>query len=222
MPSLWFVSAQPCMSSSWCLAVIFLCPGFETRWLFFSISKPCRSESSPFCFILLSGHEHTSALPDFLSVVSLTVPESKVWEEEFDLNSVRLCFQAKITLPTGELYPLEPVVSQPIYDNSEWKTSLPALEPQFFLGRRSGKLRHFSKPPSGSRGREAGWAPLMGSLIAWVNTVKSCDLMILYWVRHKQLETVCVHRRSLFLFGGKIFLFAWNDLQESFLNNSIL
>ncbi|KAF6739117.1 Transcription factor p65 [Oryzias melastigma] len=45
------------------------------------------------------------------------IPESKVWEEEFDLNSVRLCFQAKITLPTGELYPLEPVVSQPIYDN---------------------------------------------------------------------------------------------------------
>ncbi|XP_072315003.1 transcription factor p65 isoform X2 [Eucyclogobius newberryi] len=45
------------------------------------------------------------------------IPEAKVWEEEFDLNSVRLCFQASITLPTGDLYPLEPVVSQPIYDN---------------------------------------------------------------------------------------------------------
>ncbi|KAM9425952.1 transcription factor p65 [Pholidichthys leucotaenia] len=45
------------------------------------------------------------------------IPESKVWEEEFDLNSVRLCFQASITLPTGELFSLEPVVSQPIYDN---------------------------------------------------------------------------------------------------------
>ncbi|KAL4006365.1 netrin-G1 ligand [Sarotherodon galilaeus] len=45
------------------------------------------------------------------------IPEAKVWEEEFDLNSVRLCFQASITLSTGELYPLEPVVSQPIYDN---------------------------------------------------------------------------------------------------------
>ncbi|XP_026208515.1 transcription factor p65 isoform X2 [Anabas testudineus] len=45
------------------------------------------------------------------------IPEVKVWEEEFDLNSVRLCFQASITLPTGELIPLEPVVSQPIYDN---------------------------------------------------------------------------------------------------------
>lgn len=51
-----------------------------------------------------------------------TVPEAKVWEEEFDLNSVRLCFQASITLPTGETFPLEPVVSQPIYDNSEWTT----------------------------------------------------------------------------------------------------
>ncbi|XP_070710543.1 transcription factor p65 isoform X2 [Pempheris klunzingeri] len=46
-----------------------------------------------------------------------SIPEAKVWEEEFDLNSVRLCFQASITLPTGELFPLEPVVSQPIYDN---------------------------------------------------------------------------------------------------------
>ncbi|KAK7910171.1 hypothetical protein WMY93_014855 [Mugilogobius chulae] len=45
------------------------------------------------------------------------IPEAKVWEEEFDLNSVRLCFQASFTLPTGDLYPLEPVVSQPIYDN---------------------------------------------------------------------------------------------------------
>ncbi|XP_035639286.1 putative transcription factor p65 homolog isoform X1 [Oncorhynchus keta] len=45
------------------------------------------------------------------------IPEAKVWEEEFDLNAVRLCFQASITLPTGELHPLEPVVSQPIYDN---------------------------------------------------------------------------------------------------------
>ncbi|XP_068164034.1 LOW QUALITY PROTEIN: transcription factor p65 [Antennarius striatus] len=45
------------------------------------------------------------------------IPDGKVWEEEYDLNSVRLCFQASITLPTGELYPLEPVVSQPIYDN---------------------------------------------------------------------------------------------------------
>ncbi|GAA6221713.1 putative transcription factor p65 homolog [Lates japonicus] len=45
------------------------------------------------------------------------ISEAKVWEEEFDLNSVRLCFQASITLPTGELFPLEPVVSQPIYDN---------------------------------------------------------------------------------------------------------
>ncbi|XP_061665160.1 transcription factor p65 isoform X2 [Syngnathoides biaculeatus] len=45
------------------------------------------------------------------------IPEPKVWEEEFDLNSVRLCFQASITLPTGELFPLEPVVSQPIFDN---------------------------------------------------------------------------------------------------------
>lgn len=47
------------------------------------------------------------------------VPEAKVWEEEYDLNAVRLCFQATITLATGELYALEPVISQPIYDNSE-------------------------------------------------------------------------------------------------------
>ncbi|XP_035483132.1 transcription factor p65 isoform X2 [Scophthalmus maximus] len=45
------------------------------------------------------------------------IPDAKVWEEEFDLNSVRLCFQASITLPTGELFPLEPMVSQPIFDN---------------------------------------------------------------------------------------------------------
>ncbi|KAM6909500.1 transcription factor p65 [Xenentodon cancila] len=45
------------------------------------------------------------------------IPEPKVWEEEFDLNSVRLCFQASITLPAGDLFPLEPVVSLPIYDN---------------------------------------------------------------------------------------------------------
>lgn len=46
-----------------------------------------------------------------------------MWEEEFDLNSVRLCFQASITLPTGELFPMEPVVSQPIYDNRELATN---------------------------------------------------------------------------------------------------
>uniref|UniRef100_A0A4W5JPE2 V-rel avian reticuloendotheliosis viral oncogene homolog A n=1 Tax=Hucho hucho TaxID=62062 RepID=A0A4W5JPE2_9TELE len=44
------------------------------------------------------------------------IPEANMWEE-FDLNAVRLCFQASITLPTGELFALEPVVSQPIYDN---------------------------------------------------------------------------------------------------------
>lgn len=44
-------------------------------------------------------------------------PEAKMWEEEFDLNAVRLCVQASITLPTGELVGLEHVVSQPIYDN---------------------------------------------------------------------------------------------------------
>uniref|UniRef100_A0A3B5LHP6 V-rel avian reticuloendotheliosis viral oncogene homolog A n=1 Tax=Xiphophorus couchianus TaxID=32473 RepID=A0A3B5LHP6_9TELE len=46
-----------------------------------------------------------------------SIPEPKVWEEEFDLNSVRLCFQASITLPTGDMFPLPPVVSQPIFDN---------------------------------------------------------------------------------------------------------
>lgn len=55
--------------------------------------------------------------PRLLSRVA--VPEAKVWEEEYDLNAVRLCFQATITLPVGELYTLEPVTSQPIYDNSE-------------------------------------------------------------------------------------------------------
>ncbi|XP_033992261.1 transcription factor p65 isoform X1 [Trematomus bernacchii] len=45
------------------------------------------------------------------------IPDAKVWEEEFDLNAVRLCFQATITLPTGDLIPLKPVVSQPIFDN---------------------------------------------------------------------------------------------------------
>ncbi|XP_056431313.1 transcription factor p65 [Gadus chalcogrammus] len=45
------------------------------------------------------------------------IPEAKVWEEEFDLNAVRLCVQATVTLPTGETLSLEPVVSQPIYDN---------------------------------------------------------------------------------------------------------
>lgn len=45
------------------------------------------------------------------------IPAGKIWEEEYDLNAVRLCFQVSITLPSGELFPLEPVVSQPIYDN---------------------------------------------------------------------------------------------------------
>ncbi|XP_066506882.1 transcription factor p65 [Hoplias malabaricus] len=45
------------------------------------------------------------------------IPEAKVWEEEYDLNAVRLCFQATITLPCGDPFTLEPVVSQPIYDN---------------------------------------------------------------------------------------------------------
>uniref|UniRef100_A0A4W5JPD5 RHD domain-containing protein n=1 Tax=Hucho hucho TaxID=62062 RepID=A0A4W5JPD5_9TELE len=56
--------------------------------------------------------------PLALSCVLASVPEANMWEEEFDLNAVRLCFQALITLPTGELCPLEPVVSQPIYDNN--------------------------------------------------------------------------------------------------------
>ncbi|XP_036404277.1 putative transcription factor p65 homolog [Megalops cyprinoides] len=45
------------------------------------------------------------------------ISEAEIWAEEYDLNAVRLCFQASITLPTGEMCPLEPVVSQPIYDN---------------------------------------------------------------------------------------------------------
>ncbi|XP_066574906.1 putative transcription factor p65 homolog isoform X2 [Amia ocellicauda] len=45
------------------------------------------------------------------------IPEADVWGEEYDLNAVCLCFQTSIHLPTGELLPLEPVVSQPIYDN---------------------------------------------------------------------------------------------------------
>uniref|UniRef100_A0A8C2CIE0 V-rel avian reticuloendotheliosis viral oncogene homolog A n=1 Tax=Cyprinus carpio TaxID=7962 RepID=A0A8C2CIE0_CYPCA len=45
------------------------------------------------------------------------IPDAKIWEDEYDLNAVRLCFQVSITLPSGELFPLEPVVSQPIYDN---------------------------------------------------------------------------------------------------------
>lgn len=50
----------------------------------------------------------------------VSVPEAEVWAEEFDLNAVRLCFQASITLPNSQLYSLQPVVSQPIYDNSEF------------------------------------------------------------------------------------------------------
>ncbi|KAI1902639.1 hypothetical protein AGOR_G00018020 [Albula goreensis] len=46
-----------------------------------------------------------------------SIPEADVWAEEYDLNAVRLCFQASITMASGELYRLEPVVSQPIYDN---------------------------------------------------------------------------------------------------------
>ncbi|XP_059403087.1 transcription factor p65-like, partial [Carassius carassius] len=45
------------------------------------------------------------------------IPEPQIWEEEYDLNAVRLCVQVSITLPSRELFPLEPVVSQPIYDN---------------------------------------------------------------------------------------------------------
>ncbi|XP_018607645.1 transcription factor p65 isoform X2 [Scleropages formosus] len=45
------------------------------------------------------------------------VPEADIWSEEYDLNTVRLCFQASILLQSGERYSLEPVVSQPIYDN---------------------------------------------------------------------------------------------------------
>ncbi|CAF88536.1 unnamed protein product, partial [Tetraodon nigroviridis] len=48
-----------------------------------------------------------------------SIPEAKVWEEEFDLNSVRLCFQASFTQASGQRLQLAPVVSQPIYDNRE-------------------------------------------------------------------------------------------------------
>uniref|UniRef100_A0A673H9A3 Transcription factor p65-like n=1 Tax=Sinocyclocheilus rhinocerous TaxID=307959 RepID=A0A673H9A3_9TELE len=50
-------------------------------------------------------------------IQNITNTSQKIWEEEYDLNAVRLCFQVSITLPSGELFPLEPVVSQPIYDN---------------------------------------------------------------------------------------------------------
>lgn len=65
-------------------------------------------------------HPHPHPLP------LLAVPEPKVWEEEFDLNSVRLCFQASFTQPTGERVQLTPVVSQPIYDNRECRTHTPS------------------------------------------------------------------------------------------------
>ncbi|KAJ8405769.1 hypothetical protein AAFF_G00312060 [Aldrovandia affinis] len=45
------------------------------------------------------------------------IAEADVWAEEYDLNAVRLCFQASVTLPSGERYTLAPEVSQPIYDN---------------------------------------------------------------------------------------------------------
>ncbi|KAL2079089.1 hypothetical protein ACEWY4_024833 [Coilia grayii] len=45
------------------------------------------------------------------------IPDAKVWEEDYDLNAVRLCFQVSITLSNGDVHALEPVVSQPIYDN---------------------------------------------------------------------------------------------------------
>ncbi|XP_055074404.1 transcription factor p65 [Misgurnus anguillicaudatus] len=45
------------------------------------------------------------------------IPEPKIWEEEYDLNAVRLCFQVFITMPSGESLLLDPVVSHPIYDN---------------------------------------------------------------------------------------------------------
>ncbi|XP_012686307.1 transcription factor p65 [Clupea harengus] len=45
------------------------------------------------------------------------IPEAKVWEEDYDLNAVRLCLQVSITMPNGDLHPLDPQVSQPIYDN---------------------------------------------------------------------------------------------------------
>ncbi|MBN3289900.1 TF65 factor, partial [Polypterus senegalus] len=45
------------------------------------------------------------------------IPVEQIENEEYDLNAVRLCFQIFITLPTGDIHRLEPVVSQPIYDN---------------------------------------------------------------------------------------------------------
>ncbi|KAL4648175.1 transcription factor p65 isoform X3 [Arapaima gigas] len=45
------------------------------------------------------------------------IAEADIWSEEYDLNTVRLCFQASILLQNGDRYALEPVVSQPIYDN---------------------------------------------------------------------------------------------------------
>ncbi|KAJ8333592.1 hypothetical protein SKAU_G00416000 [Synaphobranchus kaupii] len=51
------------------------------------------------------------------------IPEADVWAEEYDLNAVRLCFQASITLANGDLYTLEPAVSQPIYDNRAASTA---------------------------------------------------------------------------------------------------
>ncbi|KAK6466357.1 putative mRNAion factor p65-like protein isoform X1 [Huso huso] len=45
------------------------------------------------------------------------IPEDEMRNEDYDLNAVRLCFQVYITLPNGELHRLDPVVSQPIYDN---------------------------------------------------------------------------------------------------------
>ncbi|XP_064207803.1 transcription factor p65-like isoform X2 [Anguilla rostrata] len=51
------------------------------------------------------------------------IPDADVWAEEYDLNAVRLCFQASITLPSGKLHALEPVVSHPIYDNRAASTA---------------------------------------------------------------------------------------------------
>ncbi|XP_041099238.1 transcription factor p65 isoform X2 [Polyodon spathula] len=45
------------------------------------------------------------------------VSEDEMRNEDYDLNAVRLCFQVYITQPNGELHRLDPVVSQPIYDN---------------------------------------------------------------------------------------------------------
>uniref|UniRef100_A0A3B3Q5C5 V-rel avian reticuloendotheliosis viral oncogene homolog A n=1 Tax=Paramormyrops kingsleyae TaxID=1676925 RepID=A0A3B3Q5C5_9TELE len=45
------------------------------------------------------------------------IKEADIWADEYDLNTVRLCFQASIPLPTGEHCALQPVVSEPIYDN---------------------------------------------------------------------------------------------------------